>query len=472
MEAKPKGPKYRNLVARGGMVYVAKKKRSEAKPGPHWTEISPGVWRFRKSCATENWDVAASMRDQWERAEQHRADGSRPLTFREAAELYRDFSKPVYKSGVRESGLAETTWRDLRTYLREGGPLMGAFGDLELEEITSDTLRAWWQGQPWKSIATGHQYVNVLSNIFKVARVEQRIAETHDPMKPFREWLSVKYRGKGKGAKVNPIEDPHDLHELVAAAVYEGPQTLAFVLLMLDAGLRQGEAMALRWEDVGWGKGTDDRRRKLSISRSLSRGVVEKEPKGKRSREVPLSRRLWWALRCLQRQTNPGEAEPIVGRIDPASWRRREWTRILKRAGMPYGEGSHTPKDLRDTFASQLLSVGVSLERIKKYLGHASVKVTETHYARWITDEEAEEFRLLEGEVRPDFLARLVEGPHQGPQRQTAVSQWARDIVSILEGKKVVELRGFEPLTLRLPDAAAIVHHGPLPFNSEALAAA
>lgn len=83
----------------------------------------------------------------------------------------------------------------------------------------------------------------------------------------------------------------------------------------------------------------------------------------------------------------------------------------MKRAGLDTGEASHTPKDLRDTFASQLLTVGVPLERIKKYLGHATIRVTEKHYATWVHEEEAEGFRLGEGEVRPDFLARLVESP-------------------------------------------------------------
>jgi integrase len=39
-------------------------------------------------------------------------------------------------------------------------------------------------------------------------------------------------------------------------------------------------------------------------------------------------------------------------------------------------------KDLRDTFASQLLTSGVSLGYVSKQLGHADVAVTARHYAR------------------------------------------------------------------------------------------
>lgn len=115
---------------------------------------------------------------------------------------------------------------------------------------------------------------------------------------------------------------------------------------------------------------------------------------------------------------------------------------MLTRVGLPTGKGSHTPKDLRDCFASHLLTAGVPLERIQKYLGHSSVKVTETHYAKWCSDdEEMEALRLEPGEVRPDFLARL-HVPHRVPHRQNQVSPAARAIVSILNGKEVLELGG------------------------------
>jgi integrase len=38
------------------------------------------------------------------------------------------------------------------------------------------------------------------------------------------------------------------------------------------------------------------------------------------------------------------------------------------------------PKQLRDSFGSWLLTLGVSLAYISKQLGHGSVSVTERHY--------------------------------------------------------------------------------------------
>ena len=62
------------------------------------------------------------------------------------------------------------------------------------------------------------------------------------------------------------------------------------------------------------------------------------------------------------------------------NFRKREWRRILKRAQV----GHRALKDLRDTYASQLLSCGVSLGYVSHQLGHQDVSTTAKHYARWI----------------------------------------------------------------------------------------
>ena len=65
-------------------------------------------------------------------------------------------------------------------------------------------------------------------------------------------------------------------------------------------------------------------------------------------------------------------------------------------------------KDLRDTFASQLLTAGITLQYISGQLGHESACVTEKHYAKWIGDDDYREpMPLEEGEVPADLLARL-----------------------------------------------------------------
>jgi integrase len=53
--------------------------------------------------------------------------------------------------------------------------------------------------------------------------------------------------------------------------------------------------------------------------------------------------------------------------------------------------GHRALKDLRDTFASQLLTAGVQLGYVSAQLGHADVAVTARQYARWIEDDHYRE---------------------------------------------------------------------------------
>ena len=53
----------------------------------------------------------------------------------------------------------------------------------------------------------------------------------------------------------------------------------------------------------------------------------------------------------------------------------------------------------RDTFAVELLLAGISLEQVSILLGHASVKVTEKHYAPWVKARQEQ----LEAVVRKTF---------------------------------------------------------------------
>ena len=99
--------------------------------------------------------------------------------------------------------------------------------------------------------------------------------------------------------------------------------------------------------------------------------------------------------------------------MDEPSHRGR---RICARAGI----GHRAMKDLRDTFASQLLTSGVSLGYVSKQLGHADVAVTAKHYARWAGGDFYREPMVLEpGEVPADLLARL---PQSGPAPTASTS--------------------------------------------------
>jgi integrase len=60
-----------------------------------------------------------------------------------------------------------------------------------------------------------------------------------------------------------------------------------------------------------------------------------------------------------------------------------DWRRILEHAGLPTDDRKrrHRLKDLRSTCATQLIEAGEPTLVVKDWLGHATVKTTESYYA-------------------------------------------------------------------------------------------
>lgn len=67
----------------------------------------------------------------------------------------------------------------------------------------------------------------------------------------------------------------------------------------------------------------------------------------------------------------------------------------MKSLGARCGVADCRPHRLRDTFAVRKLLAGFQLEDVSRLLGHSSVKVTETYYAKWIPSRKVRLERLL-----------------------------------------------------------------------------
>ncbi len=145
----------------------------------------------------------------------------------------------------------------------------------------------------------------------------------------------------------------------------------------------------------------------LAVRRSIVRGV-ESSPKTYRHRFIPIATDLYDALASVRRPT--GYLFSVGDRgISPLSEPRRGLRRALKAAGLRR-IGWHV---LRHTFASQLVSEGVSVYIVQALLGHTTVQMT-TRYAHLAPS-------AMRGVVEVLAAAELRE--IAGP-RQSGVNNW------------------------------------------------
>jgi len=419
MTRKPKSRKYRNLVTYRGSIYY-----DRVVNGRRW-------WRNLRIApeSADAWKDAAGVRDKLEaleNIEQRRGD----------VPTFAEFARRWLAEDTQH--LAHRTLKDRRRHLQPDGLLMRRFGAKRLDDISPEMIRDWRakeiNASPKRQEGTGRNYLNVLSSIFAFAQELGFISENPVVVMRSRE---RKKRGKSTRTKsdIKPIEKPWELAALVESAREEGPLAACYVLLCLDAGLRPGEALALRWANVLWGESEDDRARALYICENLPEGGSgeSEDPKDGDARRVGLSRRLYRALWTLFRErfrADPNAYDPqglVLAGIDRHNFRRQNqdygrrespWARICRKAGI----GQRQIKNLRHSYASHLLSVGVPLGYIQTQLGHLTPLTTATFYAKWIEmSEYREPMRVGEDELPADLLARICQESPSNPRHGGSV---------------------------------------------------
>ena len=173
--------------------------------------------------------------------------------------------------------------------------------------------------------------------------------------------------------EVKPLTS-EEAKRLLAAA--RGGRFEALYVLALTCGLRRGEALGLKYEDIDLKRGT------LQVRRSLSKGKVSL-PKTSNSRcNIKLSRTALAALkRHKKRQTVLSEwvfcthkGTPICS--ENMLW--KAWADMRSKAGLP--EGTHLHQ-IRHTCATLLLQENVHPKLVSSLLGHSTIKQTLDTYS-------------------------------------------------------------------------------------------
>lgn len=178
--------------------------------------------------------------------------------------------------------------------------------------------------------------------------------------------------------------------------------TLAAVALMLGTGIRVGEVVALRCDDI-----------------NLDTGSVRVMGKGLLERQVFLSGE--WIIGLLhaqletRRELGVGHSRLLFNRhcgtMKTASLR----TRLGKELQLAGITERITPHVLRHTAATQLIDSGVDIRFVQRLLGHASITTTEqyTHVA------DASLQRVL---AQADTLSRSLAHDHHLPKHGRSVN--------------------------------------------------
>ena len=223
-------------------------------------------------------------------------------------------------------------------------------------------------------------------------RGDQRANAHHNPLEPFS------YGGGRRVDPPDPQTTPRHLTDRQFDDVWgrlTSDRNRAMVKISVDCGVRPGELLALRGEDLDWGN---------ALVHVVRKG-------GRKAQWLPISRDAVVWLRRYQSESG------YVAGVDDAVWIASRGARrpvdydayraVFHRINGQLGT-NWTPHDLRHTACVRMLDGGMALPKVQEMMGHNDLKTTQ-RYLRPRLDELIDAQRDAQARRQP---ATTVANPY------------------------------------------------------------
>ena len=284
-----------------------------------------------------------------------------------------------------------------------------AIGDKKLPEVTPSDISALLLDiqAKGKSHATAVKIYTIISTLFKMAYMEDMIAR--NPMDKVSRPVPRKDEIRNTEAQALTVDE---LRTVLEALETEPLKWRALVRLLIDTGIRRGEACGLQWQDIDFQAGT------ATICRNLcytpDKGVYLDTPKNGKARTVDLGPETLALLRQLRSAQADSAISAYVFTQDgqPEPMHPQSPTRYLKKLSARCGVPDLHPHKLRHTFASVAITAGADVASVSEALGHSDKAVT----LRMYTHADAESRRRA-AQLFRDAIKKAGEDPQPNEKK-------------------------------------------------------
>jgi integrase len=296
------------------------------------------------------------------------------LVFDAGSQTVGEYMEQWLQTSARES-VRESTYESYRNQVRRY--VVPAIGRVKLKRLSAMQIQGMYRamldrGLSPRTVQYTHAVLHrALRQAVRWGLVPRNVSEDVDRPRLRRE-------------EIRPL-NRHQARHLLNTTGESGDRFEALYVLALHTGMRPGELLGLKWEDVNFDEGG------LQLNRALA-GKNLTAPKTKRSRRrIDLSTASIAALKAhrkrqLEERMQKAGLWRDHGLVFPSTvgtplFHRnvvRAFKDLLKRAGLPQSTRLY---DLRHTCATLLLGSNVHPKYVQELLGHASIALTLDTYS-------------------------------------------------------------------------------------------
>ena len=262
-----------------------------------------------------------------------------------------DFSKEFLELHVRVHNKASTVANHeiiLNKYL------VPALGDLRLDQIGEQQVAKFRAAQKAAGLknATVNNHLIVLRSLLGRAFDWNQISVVPKIKKLPKHLPPIRFLSFEEAERLN-------------TAAKTVPEWYAPIVVALNTGMRLGELIALKWDDIDLTAGM------LTVQRSDWQGSLN-TPKSGKIRNVPLNAKAQTVLKAERHLRGPW----VFCKEDGSRRTNVEFASGLQRVRKLAGLQGFEWHGLRHTFASHLAMRGVPMRAIQELLGHADLQMT------------------------------------------------------------------------------------------------
>lgn len=177
--------------------------------------------------------------------------------------------------------------------------------------------------------------------------------------------------------------------------------------MLLYAGLRRGEARALRWRHVDFDAGV------LRVEATWDDNEGEVEPKsGAGRRVVPIAGVVRRELAALKLRTARHDDGLVFGREPHLAFIPTTLRSRARKAWQAAGLEPLTPHEARHCAASYLIAAGLNAKELSVYIGHSDIRTTYNRYGHLMPGGEREATARLDAFLERRPAARRHDPRH------------------------------------------------------------